>query len=592
MKYIMPLTLFIFFFAFSADAAVLVFLPNGEYVSKTSIYDANIAADAVGKTIIVTSPQTLTSNINLAIDRAWKFEKGGILNTNGFTFNVNHAPFEAGLYKIFTSGDVSGLDLSYPQWFGADDTGMSYSTGAVNSAVKSVENGQVRFDGTFTISSTINCKSNVDFVGTGIIQLEIGKGLYSASDIAVITVEDQGHIKIEGLTITGANKSYSFDSSHGTAIFVNNSNDITIQNCKLSNANSGVRLFKSSRCNIVNNYITGNIAQDGIQVLSFDTTNADHNILSNNIIILDSNSTSMGIRISGVPKYPARFNTVTGNTISNAGLEALVLEYADYNTFSNNSIDKSAFGLAIYSGNKNVFTSHSFTDCTSAGIYIVPTHDNCDNNEILGAVLQNTGSKSGNHAIYISILGGKSAKNNTLSDVKVFGANLNGIYVNEPNNRLVNCEIRDTGNNAINVTANGQGTNVIGSKIFNSGGHGIYNAGAHNLFIQGNVFENTNSTGMSAIFMGGGDYHTIVGNYIGSWWRGVTITTNTNVVGTNQYYNIGSGGNITGGYEFTMPNGDMQLLTAGKGVIVKTPDGSKSFRIRVNNNGVLTTDLL
>jgi hypothetical protein len=42
----------------------------------------------------------------------------------------------------------------------------------------------------------------------------------------------------------------------------------------------------------------------------------------------------------------------------------------------------------------------------------------------------------------------------------------------------------------------------------------------------------------------------------------------------------------------TMFDSDLQLNTASKGLIVWTPDGTKKYRIRVDNSGSLVTELV
>jgi hypothetical protein len=42
----------------------------------------------------------------------------------------------------------------------------------------------------------------------------------------------------------------------------------------------------------------------------------------------------------------------------------------------------------------------------------------------------------------------------------------------------------------------------------------------------------------------------------------------------------------------TMFDSDLQLNTASKGLIVCTPDGTKKYRIRVDNSGNIVTELV
>lgn len=76
-----------------ASAEILVFSPNGAYVKKATLAEANSAADVAGKTVVVTSPlSAVQSNISSATVHGWrtdaalKVEKGGcVAPTTTFT---------------------------------------------------------------------------------------------------------------------------------------------------------------------------------------------------------------------------------------------------------------------------------------------------------------------------------------------------------------------------------------------------------------------------------------------------------------------------------------------------------------------------
>ena len=129
------LTLVTLLFTTQAQAAILVFSPNGSYTTKTSLSAAAAAADTASKTVVVTSALSSSfSNISSATLHAWpsdrklKVEKGGSIgNTTAFKIN---APFEAGSYPIFTgTGKVlidSGDEIN-ATWFATSGTG-TYSS--------------------------------------------------------------------------------------------------------------------------------------------------------------------------------------------------------------------------------------------------------------------------------------------------------------------------------------------------------------------------------------------------------------------------------------------------------------------------------
>lgn len=90
-------------FAAQSNANILVFNHDGTYALKDDLAMAAKSADTIGKTIIVTSPQVISTPILWPSDRELRFEKGG--------------------YVYFTgSGSLSGLKESRPEWFGAGTT--------------------------------------------------------------------------------------------------------------------------------------------------------------------------------------------------------------------------------------------------------------------------------------------------------------------------------------------------------------------------------------------------------------------------------------------------------------------------------------
>lgn len=71
---------------------------------------------------------------------------------------------------------------------------------------------------------------------------------------------------------------------------------------------------------------------------------------------------------------------------------------------------------------------------------------------------------------------------------------------------------------------------------------------------------------------------------------GVVRLANTDLI---EWRNAGNGGNDTLGTnttdQLTYTGGDIKTATAGSGFVTTTPDGTKTYRIFVDNNGELTT---
>lgn len=91
--------------------SVLIFTPNGGYVTKLALADAATSPDVANKVVMVTSPQVVTTIIAWPTDRDIQFSKNG--------------------YVTFTGvGALTGLKEARPEWFGAVINDAS--KGAVN----------------------------------------------------------------------------------------------------------------------------------------------------------------------------------------------------------------------------------------------------------------------------------------------------------------------------------------------------------------------------------------------------------------------------------------------------------------------------
>jgi hypothetical protein len=137
-------------FSLSAHSQVLVQSSNGQMVAKTSLVAAIASSDATGKTIHVTTPVTLTGNINLT-GVTLHFEPGAYINRGSYT--------------------VTGMKEAKPEWFGAVGNGSTDDAAAINSAISAVTTlkGVVTFGtATYRVNSQISVPSSVTLKGQGI----------------------------------------------------------------------------------------------------------------------------------------------------------------------------------------------------------------------------------------------------------------------------------------------------------------------------------------------------------------------------------------------------------------------------------------
>lgn len=113
-------------------------------------------ADVIGKTIIVTAPEVVSTNLTIPSTVALKIEKGGILTVaSGKVLTIN-CSLNAGRYQIFAgngtvqfgNGAVNGAK---PEWWGADPTGTAANASTTTEAI------QKALDSKATVIDSINC---------------------------------------------------------------------------------------------------------------------------------------------------------------------------------------------------------------------------------------------------------------------------------------------------------------------------------------------------------------------------------------------------------------------------------------------------
>lgn len=135
MKRIIYLLLTLTLFATTAESAVLVFNPSGSFTTRTDLATAATASDVAGKTVVVATPQTVTTAITWPSTRELRFEKGGYITFSG-------------------AGALTGLKEAFPVWFGADITGSADSSTGMSRSDLSA-NAVIIPSGTYKISSNV-----------------------------------------------------------------------------------------------------------------------------------------------------------------------------------------------------------------------------------------------------------------------------------------------------------------------------------------------------------------------------------------------------------------------------------------------------
>lgn len=157
-----------------------------------SLAEASVAASAVNKTIVVTSPQVVTTAIAWPADRELRFEKGGYVTFTG-------------------SGALTGLKEARPEWFYAG--GGDYYT-AFLKAFYAAQGGVVKGNiaTTYTISPVAGAGIPI-YAGTQFLDCKITlnwAGL-TTGEYSLFNLYGTGYQQIKNIVIDGNKDSISFN---------------------------------------------------------------------------------------------------------------------------------------------------------------------------------------------------------------------------------------------------------------------------------------------------------------------------------------------------------------------------------------------
>lgn len=366
--------------ATSANAAILVVSPNGNYTTKSTLAAAAVAADAAGKTVVVTSALSASfSNISSASVHSWpadrklKVEKGGSIgNTTKFKID---GPFEAGLYQAFTgTGSIvfTTAGTVYPEWWGVDGTADEVQ---INKAINAAAAGSIiKLSQQMNISAPVvlSARANLTLEGKGgangfpvqssgireaIIDLYLSDGANSdmiqVADTGVSGANTNTNITLRNLTLHG-NGDWTGTQGHGntstTTAAIHYIGDPTTQNRSLI---ENVAVFYSSGYGLYNNHremtardikISGSGA-DGFYINS-SADNYHYNIITSNnngygAVVKDANfiyemnsylNEKAGLKIAG------NYNNMYGMEINNNKQGGVLLDSGAASSFLNNRI--------------------------------------------------------------------------------------------------------------------------------------------------------------------------------------------------------------------------------------------------------------
>jgi parallel beta-helix repeat protein len=358
----------------------------------------------------------------------------------------------------------------------------------------------------------------------------------SATKTCTLTIDVIGAIQIDspGITLDGAGKSITGDSTGYGVLIPTNVNNVTVKNCVISNFTVGIHLQSSSNSTLTGNN-TSNNYYSGILLSTSSNNNLNNNKASNNNNgygislylssynnLLNNNVSSNGI---GISLITSTNNTLTNDTASNNNSYGIWLFSSSYNNLTDNIANSNIIGIYLYDGSDYNTLTNNTANSNSVGIYL---YNGSDHN-----ALTNNTANSNTNGIYRDL----SSDYNTLTNNT---ANLNGngifLYNSSDNNLTVNAASNNSNgillstssnNNLLNNTINSNstglflydvtGNNFTDNIVSNSTNYGMYVQSCQNNTIGGTSPQQPNAitnNGLSGIYLTASTGIKISGNSI------------------------------------------------------------------------------
>jgi hypothetical protein len=198
-----------------APAAVLVQSNSGTYALKTTLAAAATAADCAGKTIIITTDQTLTGNLTWPADRELIPMNGAKIIHGAYTFTYYGSTARWPLAQMLSgTGTVTILGDTRPEWWKTND-GIVDMTAAVQSAIDatwlgcSVLFGPLPYVVSGTGDSCLTLTRNVNLKGLGYrgssIRADITAGNTTTNIVNVEVTANGAYTDVRNMRIEGIN---------------------------------------------------------------------------------------------------------------------------------------------------------------------------------------------------------------------------------------------------------------------------------------------------------------------------------------------------------------------------------------------------
>ncbi len=235
---------------------------------------------------------------------------------------------------------VEGADIYVDDdWPGAD-----YET--IQDALDNSLDGDTIYvyAGTYNETCTVNAQVEIYGNGTGETMVDGDPDGNMSGDRGFYIADDK--VLLQGLSVTG----------HPDGIYIDNSADVTINDCEVYGGNSGIYIYQSPRCWVLNSTVHSTLygmwvyESNDVHLYENYITNVSNSgvrpYFSNDLLMAYNNITDTWMAAN---VYMARHAVIRGNDMhfNNAG----IIDYYGYeNVFSNNNLtgDGKTYGVQLY----------------------------------------------------------------------------------------------------------------------------------------------------------------------------------------------------------------------------------------------------
>jgi len=301
----------------------------------------------------------------------------------------------------------------------------------------------------------------------------------------------------------------------GTGIDLSYTNNVTLQNVKVSNFSYGISLTESSHNTITDSTASNNTFGIFLYGSSYNNTISGNTALNNS----DGIFLTFGYN-----------NTITGNTISNNTSNGIQLYSSNHNTIAGNTASNNTFGIFLFDSSYNNITGNVASNNNDDGILLVAS----SNNTISG----NNITGNANSGIRLD-----SSSDSAISENNISKNNYAGVFL------LYSSNITVSGNNVTGNSGKGDGiylhyssdNTILKNMDFSDSSIGVLLWGGHRNIISENILSPRDS----GIVMGYSDDNRILNNTVSHADVGIEmqqICSNSiianNMVSENSLYGI------------------------------------------------------